>query len=401
MRSSGARRSVLLAACALASRLSVFGVLAAARTLSRAEFDFVAYLIGATTAAQLLLDPGTANLVVRSARDGARWRGMWRAGLRLQGAVAVAVTAGAVAVALAVHASRKEVVVAAALGLLAGGEGVARFARVTWQIAGAFRRYAGVDLLIAGGRIVTAVALAVSGSTRGLLVACMIVALPLATLVPALARPDSPGERVRLRTLLAEVWPYGASTSFSATYAQLPALLLGILGSVPAAALFSVMVRIVQATELVPASIAAVHLPQLVESNSAERAGVFRSQAGLAVGSGVTMALVSGLSGVAAGVLFGFGAGRAAAVVWILAAALPVKFLNYQLVALAIANGRIRARLVASGCVALVALVGLILLARYGAPAVAALSLGTECLLLMLLVVAARLQPLEHSAVAA
>lgn len=197
-------------------------------------------------------------------------------------------------------------------------------------------------------------------------------------------RPKFVG-RLSSLALAGEVWPYGASTFFSSLYSQGPAVLLGLAGSVQAAAIYSVVSRLTQPTELVPNAISAVCLPRLVMLDDHERRRAFRAQAAVAAVAGFFFAALIMAASPLLLRLFGLGFDEGWAIVLILALVLPVKFVNYQLVALSLAQGRIRARLVAGARVATVSIIAVLAVARQGAVPVALVTLGSELLLSTLL----------------
>jgi O-antigen/teichoic acid export membrane protein len=186
------------------------------------------------------------------------------------------------------------------------------------------------------------------------------------------------------------VWPYSASYLSASIYSNGPAVIVGLLGGVAQGALYSIVSRMTQPTELVPQALSAVNLPRLTLAEEASRPALFRRQAIQAGSAGVAVAAGLLLSAPLTLQLFRLPFGRAFPLLVILAAILPLKFLSYQLVALLIAEGRVRARLRASAFVAVLSVVAVCAVAWNGAVSAAAVTLGCECLLVTLLYLAAR-----------
>jgi O-antigen/teichoic acid export membrane protein len=192
--------------------------------------------------------------------------------------------------------------------------------------------------------------------------------------------------RWTVRQLFFDVLPYGASTTCSSLYAQAPAVIIGLRGSLGAAAVYSVAVRLTQPTELVPSSMASTYLPKLVRASGRERHYILRHMitVALSFASLGTVLLIASSPFVLS--LFAVNLGEAQIVLAILAVVLLPKFVNYQLVALAIANGRIYQRLVCAAVVAVFSVSMVYMLAPLGSVVVACVSLASELFLLSLLV---------------
>ena len=377
-----------LAGGSLVARLAVLAVVVVgARALEREQFEVLAYLVAVTAAAQTLLDPGTINYLIKTwpTLAAQEVRPTWLVGLRLQ----VCVGVGTVALTtLVIGLARPEpwaLGLAVALGSLSAAESVARSARAPWQAAERFSAVAAVDGCIAAGRLITAGALLAADGTAVFCaangaVALMLLAVPL---VVVRTLPPPGGEVVPLRRLVMQVWPY--STFWPSLYAQAPAVLIGIVGSVREAAVYAIATRITQPTELLPLSVSNAYLPRLVRATDDGRMIVFWAQVRLALTLAIaaTAALVV-LSPLLLA-LFDIPFSTGGPVLIVLAVALVPKYLNYQLVSLAIARGEIRRRFRISALVAALSICAVLALASTGALTVALILLTCECLLLTLL----------------
>jgi hypothetical protein len=391
----GATVGVTAASLAARGTLLVL-ILAGVASLDGPSFDFLVYTLAVTSAAQVFFEPASvASYVVVAWRASSGDAGaLWRAGLRWMMAAAPIVAAAPLLATFVAAPGSGSLQVAGSLGALAAAEGVARYSRVAWQVEGRFGRFAGVDLAIAAGRLLTAAALLVDGQGALFALGNVTVATLLGLIPVAIRRglPRPSGRVTPPHRLIRELWPYVGSTMCSAIYAQAPAVILGVLGGVHSAAIYSVCARLTQPTELIPSAIASVRLPALV-SRRDEQMLVFVPQVRLALGSGLLLAVAMASAGPFLLPLFGLGFGEAGPVLILLALGLPLKFVSYQLVALAIARDQIRARLAAAATVAVASAVGVALACPAGPAAVAAVSVFAEALLLTLLLLAARRSP--------
>jgi O-antigen/teichoic acid export membrane protein len=386
-------RTTLVVGGSMFARLTILLVLVAASAqLSRQSFQFVAYTLAVTTAAQVLLDPQTASFLLTKwySNTADQIRAEYRSGLILQGIAAAMVALAPLIVGLATGADGHELELGISLGVLAGVEGLCRYSRVSWQASERFGWYAAVDIALGIGRLVTVVVLLANPTLAAFTMANLFVAATIITLlIPAyraLPTPSMPAESWSVARLFYDVLPYGASTTFSSLYAQAPAVLIGLRGSLGAAAAYSVAVRLTQPTELVPLSLASTYLPKLVQSDEKVRQAIARKMVVVALSfATVGAALLIALSPLILG-LFNVELHKTQLVLGVLAIVLLPKFVNYQLVALAIADGRIRQRLACAATVAVFSVVWVLILAPQGAIVVACVSLASELLLLSLLV---------------
>jgi O-antigen/teichoic acid export membrane protein len=381
---------VSLVACAAFGRGALLLlVVVCARTHSGDQFDALVYALAAGTAVQILLDPNTGAMLVVRWRRGMVDYADWLGGLRLQAVVALGVmllTAGIVGAGVG---SQRGVVLGLALGAMFGAESLARYARCVWQTEGRLGRYAATDLLVGLGRVAVAAALIGSGGLGRFEVAAVVVAAAwtVAVLVGVARKVGFPAnlDVAPIRTMLRAVWPYGLSTALSAAYAQAPTILIGLVGGLRAAAVYGVAARMTQASELLPASLSAVFLPRLAATTGDSQQDVFRRQIRAAAATGGLACVVCILAAPVALPLLGVPWHEGSAVVLLLALALLPKFLSYQYVSLALTQGQVRARLGASGVIAVVSVVGVLALAHVGATPVAAVTLACELGLLGLL----------------
>lgn len=382
------RHVVPVGVAAIWSRLATLAVIGvAAATLSKANFDLVVYALAVSTAVQILLDPAVSSLVaVRWSEIGEESRAkMLRSGLRLQAIAGVAMALTTALLVVAARGGSDALCLGLGLGALAAVEGVARYSRVVWQVDGRFHLYAAVDVLIGAGRLLIALALLLHHTTTAVAVSSTLWAgvVGLCLVIWARTRERVPTD---VASVAREVWPYGLSTFFSSLYSQGPTVVLGIAGDLRAAAVYAVAARITQPTELLPAAISSVYLPRLAREDSTNREATFVTQGRLAFGLGVGVAITIATAGQVVLRILGVDGESATWVLVILASLIPVKFLNYQLVALALADGRVKQRLRASVVVGVISLTTVYLVAHAGALPVALTALLCECLLCVLLV---------------
>lgn len=379
------------------SRLSILLLyLIAARTLVPNGYAFLAYIVGVSTFLQIILDPSSlaAFVVTAGARNTLEVRrGLVRTGVKLMRLSGVIIVVTLTLIGALVSGTPAHVVTSLSVGLLASGESVARFARTEWQIDHKFRKYASIDILLGWGRILTGVVLLLTHSLIAFAVANLILgvvwqAIPWITRTTK--RIGSGPNRGSTLGMVREVWPYSASYLSAAIYSNGPAVIVGLFGGVSQGALYSIVSRLTQPTELVPQALLAVNLPLLTKADDVSRPVIFRKQAiqaglgGLLIAGGLLLTAPLTLR------LFRLPLKDAFPLLVVLAAILPLKFLSYQLVALVMAEGNIRSRLRVGACVAILSVVGVSAVAWDGALAAAVVTLGCECLLVTLLYQAAK-----------
>ena len=384
--------SATLAVGSLAARAAILVVLvAAAGSLRTPSFETVAYLIAVTSAIQALLDPGAGTYLVSvwPSIAGAEARSQWRTALLVQCGTA----AGVCALPILIGSMLEDgVLVGASLGAVGAAESLVRFGRSPWLASQRFRAVAGVDGAICAGRLVTALGLVASGSVETFAVANMAVAVALLIFLVPMARsfPAPAGaRRVSVRRLMKSVWPF--ATFWPALYGQGPVIVIGVFGEPAQAALYAVVTRLTQPTELLPLAIANAHLPKLARSHGSERREIFRHQARIAVSLALGLALAIVVTSPISLAVFHLPLASSLPVLVLLAVVLIPKFLNYQLVMLAVAEGKARSRFRIAAALATLVVPAAVLLAPLGALAVAGTVLVAESLMLVLLSITSRL----------
>jgi O-antigen/teichoic acid export membrane protein len=379
----------LVASAALCARLAILAVLVAAGVagISRVEFQLIAYALAVTSAIQVIVDSSTAGsfTVVNWDRYAAIGKSLWSGVLRLQAVAAVFVCLGPMAIIGAVGHSREGLLVGAAVGATAMSENIARFARCRYQRSLEFGHFAAVDLTLGAARLVGAVTLIVWSMNAFLLVQLLSVFVGLTWVAVSWreARRDCPLPATGTRETLADLWPYSAGAAVSSAYSQVPTIVVGAVGGLSAGAVYGIATRVTQPTELLPAALASVRLPFLVGTDSARRRALVRHQVRFASVAGVVVALVVILSAPFAADLFGHEPSTTGVVIATLALALPLKFMNYQLVAIAISCGQAKARLAAAARVGVFSLILTVPASVVDVRLVPAVVVASEALLLL------------------
>ncbi len=374
------------------SRLSILILyFVAARSLARADYAFLAYIVGVATFLQIILDPNSlAAFVVTKATladDGER-RALLRCGVKLMRLAGLATIGVPVLIALAVSGKPLYMATAASVGFIASGESIARFVRTDWQMDRRFRHYASLDVLLGLGRLTTGFVLVLTGNLSLFIVANLVVGLlwqMLPWVVHATRKAKLQTAEESMLNMARQAWPYSASYLSASIYSNGPAVIVGLFGGVAQGALYTIVSRMTQPTELVPQALLAVNLPMLTAAGDDQRPSLFRRQAIQAGSAGLAVALLLVVTGPLTLRLFRLPLGEAFPLLVVLAAILPLKFLSYQFVALVMAEGNIRARLRASAFVATLSVVGVCAVAWAGALPAALVTLACECLLVTLL----------------
>jgi O-antigen/teichoic acid export membrane protein len=344
----------LVASAAFCARLAILAVLVAAGVagISRVEFQLIAYALAVTSAVQVIVDSSTAGAftVINWDRYEGVGKSLWAGVLRLQAMAAVFVFVGVMAIVGAVAHSREGLLVGGAVGAAAMAENVARFARCRYQRGLKFKQFAAVDLSLGAARLGGAISL-VAWSLDAFLLAQLLsvfVGLAWVTVNWRHARRDCPFPAAATRETLVDLWPYSAGAAVSSVYSQMPAIVVGAVGGLNAGAVYGIATRVTQPTELLPAALSSVRLPFLVGTTPERRRALVRLQVRLALLSGVIVAIVVILSAPFIARLIDHDASTTGVVIATLALALPLKFVNYQLVAIAISCGQAKARLAAA-----------------------------------------------------
>jgi O-antigen/teichoic acid export membrane protein len=378
-----------VASAALCARLAILAVLVAAglARISSVEFQLIAYALAVTSAVQVIVDSSTAGTftVVNWERYAAGGTSLWAGVLRLQATAAVFVFLGTMAIVGAVGHSREALLIGAAVGAAAMAENLARFARCRHQRNLQFKHFAAVDFSLGAARLAGAVTLIVWGMSAFLVVQLLSVVLGLTWVAVSRreARRDCPLPAAGARETLADLWPYSAGAAVSSAYSQAPTIVVGAVGGLSAGAVYGIATRLTQPTELLPAALASVRLPFLVGAAPEGRRAVVRHQLRLASAAGVVIALALILSAPFVARFFGYEPSTAGVVIATLALALPLKFMNYQWVAIAISGGQAKARLVRAARVGVFSLVLTVPAALIDVRLVPVVVVASEALLLL------------------
>ena len=379
----------LVASAAFCARLAILAVLVAAGVagISRVEFQLIAYALAVTSAVQVIVDSSTAGAftVINWDRYEAIRKSLWTGVLRLQAIAAVFVFVGVMAIVGAVAHSREGLLVGAAVGAAAMAENLARFARCRYQRGLKFKQFAAVDLTLGAARLGGAIILIVWSLDAFLLAQLLSVFIGLAWVADSWrkARRDCPFPAAATRETLADLWPYSAGAAVSSVYSQMPAIVVGAVGGLNAGAVYGIATRVTQPTELLPAALSSVRLPFLVGTTLERRRALVRLQLRLAVVSGVVVAIVVILGAPFIARLIDHEPSATGVVIATLALALPLKFANYQLVAIAISCGQAKARLAAAARVGVFSLILTAPAAVVDVRLVPAVVVASEALLLM------------------
>ena len=379
----------LVASAAFCARLAILAVLVAAGVagISRVEFQLIAYALAVTSAVQVIVDSSTAGAftVINWDRYEAIRKSLWAGVLRLQAIAAVFVFVGVMAIVGAVAHSREGLLVGAAVGAAAMAENLARFARCRYQRGLKFKQFAAVDLTLGAARLGGAIILVVWSLDAFLLAQLLSVFVGLAWVADSWrkARRDCPFPAAATRETLADLWPYSAGAAVSSVYSQMPAIVVGAVGGLNAGAVYGIATRVTQPTELLPAALSSVRLPFLVGTTPERRRTLVRLQLRLAVVSGVVVAIVVILGAPFIARLIDHEPSATGVVIATLALALPLKFANYQLVAIAISCGQAKARLAAAARVGVFSLILTAPAALVDVRLVPAVVVASEALLLM------------------
>jgi O-antigen/teichoic acid export membrane protein len=379
----------LVASGALCTRLAILAVLIAAGVagIPRFEFQLIAFALAVTSAVQVIVDSSTAGAftIINWDRYEATGKSLWAGVLRLQALAALFVILGTTTIVGAVAHSREGLLVGAAVGAAAMAENIARFARCRYQRAFEFRHFAAVDLTLGAARLGGAVTLIAWGVDAFLAaqVFSVLIGLTWVAVSRREASRDCPLPAAGTRETLADLWPYSAGAAVSSVYSQVPTIVVGAVGGLGAGAVYGIATRVTQPTELLPAALSSVRLPFLVDTALKPRRALVRLQLRLAVVSGVIVALAVILSAPIVAGLFRHEPSMTRVVIATLALALPLKFANYQLVAIAISCGRAKARLAAAARVGVFSLALTVPASVVDVRLVPAVVVASEALLLL------------------
>lgn len=373
-----------MALASLLARASILAVLFAANeSLGPAARDNLVYAVGVVTALQILVDPNAlANFYLASHHhfEALRTHSFF-AVARLQRILSAVVVVLPPIVVVLSGADGSWAALSVALGVIAFGENGLRFRRVLRQDREEFAAYAAVDLTLGLVRLFTAIILLVAGVEAFALVCVLAGALEAWAARPKRPEGFADTHHLATRNLVGEAWPYVGTTAVTSVYSQGPVLILGLVGSIASAATYAIAARLTQPLEFLPSAIASVHMPRLVRHRASEFSQTVRRQVLVAISAAVPVSALVILIGPSLLDAFGFDSESAVDTLTILAVVLLFKFVSYQLVAAAVARGRIRARFKLSVVIAALSVVGVALVASSGSVAAAAVTLGCEVML--------------------
>jgi hypothetical protein len=357
-------------------------LLVIARLVDGTERTALLSVVGLSASLAILTESGFSQYLLAECT---RWpdAGTYRTGLfyhfalSVLGASAALVAASA---ALFAHPDGSTVLIAISLIASQAFESTMRTARTPWLVGGKFVHYSLPEISTTLAKL-PFLGLAILSRDSLWLAAigpvCMVSAA--ATAWGCLRRCEPPGSR-RL-SLISQIVPYGLGGNLSALYSQAPLVIAGFLLSPSDVAQLSVVYRVTQPVELLPATAS----QQAVRSlRDARRVTVLRHWASyLAVGC--IVAIVLALTSSLISDLFRMPTSFRLLLILGLAS-IPLKFGNYLLVAGVLARRAVAARLRAAlvcalltvACVAVAAIMS-------GVQAVLLVSLATEALLAAML----------------
>ncbi|MHA3702261.1 hypothetical protein ACXR2U_08740 [Jatrophihabitans sp. YIM 134969] len=382
---------IVLSASVFARVGTLLWAAAFGRALPHDVYVQILYAVGVSLAVQVMLDLSSLTTYFLRTNGEYEGRSLWDRGVQVGSVVSVLIVVATCAASVLGAGTRSEVAMAiASIAALAASEGFARYLRWVWQANAHFGRYAFVDVAIGMERFCIAAAVYWTGSVGVLIGASLTAAAVL--LIPTMLASRrnantlwTSGGQVGLGALIRESWPYALSITASSSYSQLPTVLVGLRASVSQGALYTGVTRVTQPTELIPGSIANVALPSLISQPLARRKiATVQIAAALAAGVAVAIAAVATVPEISRFLVLP--EAQVSAILVILVLDLPIKYVNYQLVALAVAQGRIKARLAATCVVAALTAVTLWFTTPYGGRAAAITAVAADGLLLLALV---------------
>lgn len=396
------RDVILVSVSAAVAKGSVLLFLAAlAAGLAHHIYIPLLYLTGVALAVQNMLDPTSLTLYFLQTKAQYNARSCWYQGVVLSAIVAVLIVLATMVIAVVVDTHHSLVLVTAGcFAFLSGAESFARHVRWVWQASGRFVPYAAVDWGVSAGRISVAAVGYLSANLvlvalSAVAAALMLVAWSYHGTRRASADLWQGGEGATAGVVLRGVTPYAIAGVTSSAYSQLPAVMLGLRASVREGAIFTGATRFTQPTEVIAWSIAAVAMPRLAGWPSGARR-VARAQILSAVG----LALVTGPVLLAVGPigskLLGVDWPSVRPILYILVADLPIRYLNYQLATVLIAQGLVKDRMTTTVLVATLSSVALWVAAAHGGVATALVAVAAD-VMLALLFASSALRKRNHS----
>lgn len=388
MRAAWRDAAIVVSASTAARAASLFFLVAAGFALGEGSVSTIVYALATSVAVGTLLDPqAQPMLIVDADNTGAVDRGLWRGAVRLQilSSVLTACLASGITFAVA-RPGGDLAVLCLAISVAAGGEQFSRFRRTPWQLQRRYTMFATVDLFVSGGRFAAA-GIFFTGMKPVMPSVILILFTFMSVLVALRARPGLRlGEEVGVRAAFCRCLPYGAATLASSFYSQLPAVVLGVFGSVQSAATIGFLTRLTQPPEIAAMGIATVGTERLCAAQTPTQTDAIGRKMVKAAGAiGILMAAcvlaavgpVADLANVHDAELF--------TVAMVLSAGMIPKFISHQLVARAVAAGQVNSRMKASIACAVLCLATVTACARLGPLAVAVGMFSSELVLLRLL----------------
>ena len=376
MRSAG-----LSLAGAAASRVGQLALLLYLHLYGGFAGSVAVVVLSAGVAAQTLLDPGLTLLLSANERYALHRRTLWWATVT-QFLVGVAAAGAGVLLALSswTDLAPGDQALIAALLLVSCAEAAMRVARIAAMHQSRWLRYGLPELEYA---LIRLVAVAALESTGRAVAAGLVAVLTLLALVRggAVFFRHSEGDGVGYLVLMRQAFPIGASSTVAAGYSQLQVPLIAALASPGVASAFAIAVRLVQASEIIPATIAQIRIPAMAGSRATREAETTVRRALMAVAVPVGAALAAGgfvMAGPA-------GSGGLEYYLAVLALSLPFKYANYVSVAALVAYRRAGQRLRTSALVAVVGLPVLAVAAAQGALVLCFATVALEALLFAVL----------------
>lgn len=347
-----------------------------ARTAPEGTAAYAVAALGTMTALMVFADAGAANYIL-ALGDTSLGRPAYRRAVSMQ--LVIACTGGLIGLWLIARRGQETdgwtLAVLLAVGLSQVLEGALKAARAPLLRDGHNTRYSGPELVLSGAKL-TVVGIAwLLADIRVLLLLPLAAAIMLVWTYVTVA----PTCRAGAETLVAgfaEVAQYGLAGSLSALYSQSPVIVAAVLLPLEQVALLTVVLRIVQSTEVFPATLGMQLLPRVhVRGVDARKAwGAF-----LGLGAALSTACV--LLGPVVRVVFQV-AGWNSVVYVLIAAALLPKAGNYALTAVLMGRRGIRLRILVTSSVGVAAVAATTLLAvQYGIVGVAAVALPAELFL--------------------
>ncbi|EGD25708.1 oligosaccharide flippase family protein [Rhodococcus hoagii] len=385
------RSLIGVTASAVISRIAVLITLVAyGHTVPLAEYQNILLIVAIAVTLQVMFDTSSlGTFIIQKSDSGSRLEDFF-SGKKISFIAGIVTVCVCSFVGMVMNAGGDVVIAAFGLGVLAASESVTRYSRWVWQVKSEFAQYAVVDWALSVNRIIYSSLVFFAGSVAW---ATSVVVMTSATIVSAaviaaqrcVLRDSGPtAGRASLFEFARAATPFVLGVSLSAAYSQLPTLMLGLRSDVASGATFAAATRITQPTEIAPAALANVALPKLVGRNRG-RSRIVMAQLSAAIAIALVCAASIYLAVPVISQVLNYPESLIYPVIGVLVLALPIKFVNYQLVVLAIATGLIKARVIATALIAVLTLVATWIVAPLGPVQVAVVVLCAEALLCAIL----------------